>query len=517
MPEVRLGERLRHPLAVLGGAVDLGSALDLVGGVLKWVSITFLLPGVVALGYGESPAPFLVGGVITAAAGWTLDRLTGDKQGAAVGPREGFLVVALIWLLVPAFGALPFLIGGVPQLANPIDAYFEAVSGFTATGATVLTDIEALDRGMLFWRQLSHWLGGMGIIILAVAVLPRLRVGGRQLLQSELAGPAEIEELSDTIRDTARRLWTLYVGLTAIAILILAGLGWTGIDPEMSLFDAVSQALSVIALGGFSNRNESAAAFAPVSQYVLLALMLLAGVNFLRLHRIIIQRHVRLLGRDEEMRLYFAFVVVGSTLVIVELLSGTYPAGEAAFRHGTFQAVSIMTTAGFATADYTAWGPLATMTLLLLMFVGASAGSTGGSIKVIRHLLLFKIVRRELEQTVHREAVVPVRVGTRAVEDRALRSTIVFVLLYLITFALGSLGLVIDARRVGAELAVFEAIGAAAACLGNVGPAFGPAGPFGSYEPFSNFSTGILTGLMWLGRMEIIPVAVLLSRTYWRG
>lgn len=512
-----LGARLRHPLAVLGGAVDLGSALDLVGGVLKWVAVTFLLPAAVALAYGESPAPFLAGGAITGVAGWLLDQLTGDKQGAAVGPREGFLVVALIWLLVPAFGALPFVLGDVPQLTRPGDAYFESVSGFTATGATVLTDIEALGRGMLFWRQLSHWLGGMGIIILAVAVLPRLRVGGRQMLQSELAGPTEIEQFSDTIRDTARRLWTLYVGLTVAAASLLAVLGWTGIDPAMTLFDAVSQALSVIALGGFSNRNESAAAFAPVSQYVLLVLMLLAGFNFLRLHRILIQRHVRIIGRDEEMRLYAAFVVVGSLLVIAELISGTSQSGEAAFRHGAFQAVSIMTTAGFATADYTTWGPLATMSLLLLMFVGASAGSTGGSIKVIRHLLLFKIVRRELEQTVHREAVVPVRVSDRPVDDRALRSTIVFVLLYLITFALGALGLVIDARRVGTELAVFEAIGAAAACLGNVGPAFGFAGPFGSYEPFSNFSTAILTALMWLGRMEIIPVAVLLSRSYWRS
>ena len=517
MRRVKLGERLRHPLAVLGGAVDLGSALDLVGGVLKWVALTFLAPALVALGYGESPAPFLIGGVITAAAGWSLDRITGDKQGTAVGPREGFLVVALMWLLVPAFGALPFLIGDVPQLARPGDAYFESVSGFTATGATLLTDIEALEQGMLFWRQLSHWLGGMGIIILAVAVLPRLRVGGRQLLQSELAGPTEIEQFSDTVRDTARRLWTLYIGLTVLATFVLAGLGWTGLDPEMSFFDAVSQALSVIALGGFSNRGESAAAFAPVSQYVLLALMLLAGVNFLRLHRIVIQRHLRVIGRDEEMRLYATFVVVGSALVIVELLIGDFETGEAAFRHGTFQAVAIMTTAGFATADYTLWGPLATMTLLLLMFVGASAGSTGGSIKVIRHLLLFKIVRRELEQTVHREAVVPVRVSRRPIEDRALRSTIVFVLLYLMTFALGALGLVIDARRVGAEVAVFEAIGAAAACLGNVGPAFGFAGPFGSYDPFSNFSTAILTALMWLGRMEIIPVAVLLSRSYWRG
>ena len=230
--------------------------------------------------------PFLVGGAITAGAGLLLDQITGPKTGAAVGPREGFLVVGLIWLLVPVFGMLPYLLGGVSQLSNPIDAYFESVSGFTATGATVLTDIEGLDRSMLFWRQFSHWLGGMGIIVLAVAVLPRLRIGGRQLLQSELAGPTEIERFTETIRETARRLWTLYVGLTVVAVVALAATGWTGLDPAMTLFDAVAQALSVVSLGGFSSRNTSVSAFAPVTQYVMLVLMIVAGINFLRMYRV---------------------------------------------------------------------------------------------------------------------------------------------------------------------------------------------------------------------------------------
>ncbi len=497
--------------------MEIGSSLDLVGGVLKWVGLAFLAPAVVELGYGEPPWPFLLSGAITAGVGLLLDRITGDQHASGVSPRESFLVVALIWLLVPMFGTLPFLLGGVAQLSNPVNAYFEAVSGFTATGATVLTDIEALDRSMLLWRQLSHWLGGMGIIVLAVAVLPRLRIGGRQLLQSELAGPTEIERLTETIRETARRLWGLYVAMTLVAILALALLGWTGLDPAMSLFDAVAHALSVVALGGFSSRTESTAVFAPVTQYLILAFMVVAGVNFLRLYRILVQGHVRVLARDEELKLYGVFLGVGSLLLVLELLTGGFESGEAGFRHGVFQAVAIMTTTGFATADYTEWGPLATVTLLLLMFVGASAGSTGGSIKVIRHLLLMKVVRRELEQTIHREAVVPVRASGFPVDERALRSTVVFVLLYLLLFALGALGLVLDARRVGAEVGAFEAFAAAAACLGNVGPAFGFAGPFGSYEPFSDLSTVILAGLMWLGRVEIIPVVVLLTRSYWRA
>lgn len=497
--------------------IDVGSALDLVGGVLKWVGVAFLVPLAVAVGYGEAVLPFLIGGVVTGGAGLALDQITGPKSGAAVGPREGFLVVALIWLLVPIFGMLPYLLSGADELANPIDAFFEAVSGFTATGATVVTDVEGLDRSILFWRQFSHWLGGMGIVVLAVAVLPRLRIGGRQLLQSELAGPAEIERFTDTVRETARRLWTLYVGLTVVAILALAVTGWTGLDPAMTLFDAVAHAFSVVALGGFSSRNTSASEFAAVTQYGLLVLMFLAGVNFLRMYRVVVQRRVRMLAADEELRLYVALAAAGSALVAFELLVAGTEGAEGAFRHGTFQAVAVMTTAGFGTTDSSAWGPLATMTLLLLMFVGASAGSTTGSIKVVRHLLLFKLVRRELEHAVHREAVVPIRAGGAVVEERALRSTIVFVLLYLLTFALGSVALLIDARSSGAEVAVVEAIGAAAACIGNVGVAFGFAGPFGSYDPFSDLSTVVLSLLMWLGRVEIIPVAVLLGRNYWRG
>jgi trk system potassium uptake protein TrkH len=269
--------------------------------------------------------------------------------------------------------------------------------------------------------------------------------------------------------------------------------------------------------GGFSSQGESAAAFAPVTQWLLLVLMVLAGVNFLRLWLVIVQRRLRVVARDQELRLYGALLVAGSLLLSVELLAGGLAGDEANVRHTIFQAVAVMTTTGFATADFAQWGPLALMTLLLLMFVGASAGSASGSIKVIRHLLMFKIVRRELEQTIHRDAVVPVHVSGGVVDERALRSTIVFVALYLLTFMLGAVALELDARRAGVDLTAFDAFAAAAACLGNVGPGFGFAGPFGSYAPFSDVSTWLLSGLMWLGRLEIIPVAVLLSRSYWRA
>ena len=495
--------------------VDVESALDLVGGILKYLGLAFLFPTAISLAYGEPFWPFLASGGITAAFGLALDQLSrGERE--RVGPREGFLVISLTWVLIPAFGALPYLFGNVPQLDNPLDAYFESVSGFTATGATVLTDIEALDHGTAMWRQFTQWLGGMGIVVLAVAVLPRLRIGGRELLRFELAGPTEIEGLTATIRQTARRLWLVYIGLTGATITVLTLFGWTGIDREMGPYKAVAHAFSAVSIGGFSTEARSVAAFGAATQWALLAFVALAGVNFLRLYRLLVQFDVRSVVRDEEFRLYVGFLVLGSAILLVELTTAGLFSGEEAVRHAAFQTVSIMTTAGFGSADYTEWSPLAEMTLLLLMFIGASAASTGGSIKVIRHLLIAKVVRRELDHVVHPELVKPVRFTGAVVDERALRSVAIFIFLYLLIFALGAVGLVIDARRANVEIASFEALGAAAACLGNVGPAFGFAGPFGSYAPFSDLSTGILTALMCLGRLEIIPVVVLLTRSYWR-
>ncbi len=505
--------RLRQPR--LG--VDLGAVFDLLGGVLRWIGLAFLAPTVVAAFAGEDVLPWLAAGAAASGAGVLLDRLTHERRADRIGQREGFLVIALIWLLVPVFGALPFVLSGEPQLRTPVDAYFEAMSGFTASGGSVVPNVEALSEATQFWRQLSHWLGGMGIIVLAIAILPRLRVGGRRLLQSELAGPTEIERFGSTIRDTARNLWSLYVGLTLVATAVLAFVGLVGLDPAMTPWQAFAHASSAMALGGFSPQGESVAAFAPISQWILVVVMIVAGLNFLRLFNVLVRRRgVRELGRDDEVRLYVGFLLAATALLLVELLTSGELAGEAAVRASAFQATSIMTTTGFATVDYTHWGSLATMTLLLLMFVGASAGSTGGSIKVIRHLLLFRIVRRDLASAAHPHVVTPVRKNGIVVDEQALRSTVLFVLLYLFAFALGSLGLVIDAERTGVELSAFDAIGAAASSIGNVGPAFGDAGPYGSFASYSNFSTAILTGLMWLGRVEIVPVAVLLTRSFWR-
>ena len=505
----------RLPLGRLG--VDIGGALNLVGALLKYLSLAFLFPIALALGYGESVWPFAAAGLLTAGFGFLLERATRGKE--RIGVREGFFVVASGWLLAAFFASLPYLFAGEDQFAGPGDAYFEAMSGFTTTGATVLTDIEGLPQSLAMWRQFTQWIGGMGIIVLALAVLPRLRVGGRQLMESELPGP-ELENLTASIRDTARRLWLLYIAFTTAEVLALAILGWTGADPKMSLYQAVAHAFATMPTGGFSTQARSIEAFGAAAQWIIAVFMVVAGANFGLMYRALVRRSPRALGRDEEFRLYLGLLALGTFIVGIELAAEGIAEGEAAARHAVFQAVSMMTTTGFASTDFNEWlaiAPLTAMTLVALMFAGGSAGSTAGSIKVARHLLIGRVLRRELDQTVHPEAVAPIRLNGLAVDERTIRAVIAFVLLYVGIFVAGAILLLVDATRAGVDVTPFEAIAAAATTLGNVGPGFGFAGPMGSFEPFSDLSTGIMTALMWLGRLEIVPVVVLLTRSYWRA
>ncbi len=503
-------KRARRPRT----GIDIAGTLSLVGVLGKYLGVASLFPALIALIYSEPVWPFLAAGAITSGAGWALDKATGDVS--SVGVREGFLVVALTWLWAASYGALTYLLADVPQLASPFDAYFEAMSGFTTTGATVLTDIDALPRSVAMWRQFTQWLGGIGIIVLSLAVLPRLRIGGRQLLESELPGP-EMSQLASRIRDTAQRFWLLYLGLTVTEAVILAVLGWTGVDPAMDLFNAVAHALTTIPTGGFSPEPQSIGAFGPTVRWVIVAFMLVGGVNFALLYRGIVRRRPGAVIRDEELRLYVTLVAVAAVILLAEVISEGVAEGEKAIRTAVFQATSVLTTTGYATDDYTTWPTLSLITIVGLMFVGASAGSTSGSVKVLRHLLLGKILRRELDQTVHPELVIPVRFNRTVVEERTLRAVSGFILLYIGLFIIGAVALAIDAAIEGPSLEPLEAIAAAAASLGNVGPALGFAGPFGSFDPFSDVSKVIMIALMWLGRLEVIPVVVLLTRSYWRS
>jgi trk system potassium uptake protein len=502
--------QVRAPLL----AVDVRGALNVVGTLITYLSAATLVPAGVALWYGESPWPFVAAGAIAAAVGGGVSYGTrGDHR---LGIREAFLVVSLTWLAAAALGALPYVLSGNAQVDRPIDAYFEGMSGFTTTGGSVLTDVEALPYGLLFWRQLTQWLGGIGIIVLALAVLPRLRVGGRQLLEHEMPGP-EIETLNTRIRDTARRVWILYVGLTATLFAALLTLGLSGADEEMTPFQAIAHALTTIPTAGFSTKARSMEAFADVTQWVIVVFMVLGGINFALLYRAIVRREPRTAARDHELRLYFALLTAGCIVIVAEIWTEDVLSGWAAARTGVFTAVSTMTTTGYSVADYNTWPVLALMTITGLMFVGGSAGSTTGSVKVVRHLLLGKILRREIDQTLHPELVVPVRLNRIVVDERTLRAVSSFILLYIGIFILGAAVLAIDAARTGLELSVLDAVSVSASMLANVGPAFGIGGPLGSFEPFSDVSTVVMIGLMWLGRLEIVPIIVLLSRHYWRN
>jgi trk system potassium uptake protein TrkH len=496
-------------------AVDVRAAIGLAGLLLRYVSLAFAFPIVLALGYGEPVRPFLIAGAVTVALGLGLERVGADFRDR-VGAREGFLVIALVWLLVAATGSLPYLLADEAQLESPVDALFEAMSGFTTTGATVLTEITALDRSMLMWRQFTIWVGGMGIIVLALAVLPRLRVGGRQLFETESPGP-EVEPLTTTIRDAARRFLFIYFGITALEIAALSGAAWTGLDRKMTFYDAVAHSFATVATGGFSPRARSLEEFGATSQWIVTGFMTLAGVNFALMYRAISRRRGSHVLRDEELRAYIGVLVLASTIVAVELITSGVLSGESAARHAAFQVASIATTTGFASTDFNDWPLLAAIVLTALMFLGASAGSTSGGVKTVRHLIVGKILYRELDETVHPEIVAPVRLNNRVLDERSLRAVIAFVLLYFGSFAVGAFVLFADAARVDLELDTLTAVAASATCLGNIGPAFGFAGPMGSFDPFSDVSKLTLTALMWLGRIEIIPVVVLFTRAYWRA
>jgi trk system potassium uptake protein TrkH len=495
-------------------AIDVPAAVNLIGTLGKFLGIAALFPVPFALWYGEPVWAFLAAGAITSGFGLLLERLTASSRGG-VGLREGFLVVALTWLLAAGFAALPYVLSQNPQLGSPIDAYFEGMSGFTTTGASVASNLTDINRSLGIWRQFTQWLGGMGIIVLAIAVLPRLRVGGRQLMESELPGP-EISQLSERIRSTARKLWFLYVGLTALQVLLLASVGWAGLDDEMTPYQALANSFSTMPTGGFSTLPRSAEGFSPISQWILALFMAIAGANFALMYLGIVRRRPRALMRDEEFRLYVALVLVASAALTAMLWGHGIAEGEEAVRAAVFQTVSIMTTTGLASADFALWPTVLLLALFALMFVGGSAGSTGGSIKVVRHLLLGKTLRREIDQTLSPEVVLPIRLNGAPVDERTVRAISAFVLLYVGAWVVGASIIAVDSAITGSGLGTLDALATSATALGNIGPAFGPAGPMGSFAGLGDVSKLTMIGLMWVGRLEIVPVIVLVTRHYWR-
>ncbi|MFC6826138.1 TrkH family potassium uptake protein [Halopelagius fulvigenes] len=528
--------------------VDYRASLSLVGTVLKYLAVPLCLPLVVALVYDETVLPFVVTIAVTVAVGAGLERLDPDPDLRA---REGFLMVAVTWLAVAVVGSIPYLVEahGLPPLfapinpestlGNPVNALFETMSGFTTTGATVLGEIsfDVHTRGVMMWRQLTQWLGGMGIVVLAVAILPELSVGGAQLMDAEAPGPG-IEKLSPRIAETARALWGAYLGFTVLEIILLYSLFLLGIDPQLTFYNSVAHALTTMPTGGFSPEARSIEALSAAAQWIIIPFMIAAGTNFALFWHALTGNPGRIV-EDSEFRTYVGVMAVLTALISLLLFTGgiisVVPAGETfdaaylesvrqtiignvepAVRHAAFQVVSIVTTTGYASTDFNTWGPAAQYVLLVAMFIGGSAGSTGGSVKIVRWYVIVKSVRRELFTTAHPEAVRPVRLAGQALDERAIRGIYAFTLLYFVIFFVSVALLFLDATRYGQPLSVLETMSAVAATLGNVGPGFGVVGPMGSYLGFSNSSKLFMVGLMWIGRLEILPVLVLLTPEYWR-
>jgi trk/ktr system potassium uptake protein len=509
---------LTHAVARIGRprrlAIDVVAVANLVGTLAKYLGIATVFPVGLALYYGDPVWPYIVTGLGTSGFGFVLERVTAGAR-SHLGVREGFLVVSAMLLTTAAFASLPYLMAGGEQLDHPIDAYLEGMSAVTTTGASVVTDYDAFSPTLAMWRQFTQWLGGMGIIILAVAILPRLRVGGRQMMESELPGP-EIAQLGERIRALARVLWAFYIAMTVVLTLLLASLGWLGIDDEMTPYQALAHAFSTMPTGGFSPKADSLASFSAETQWIIALFMFLAGMNLVLLYRGIIRVRPRLFVRDEEFRIYALFVVVASVALLIQVWSYGIAEGEEAVRTAVFQAISIITTTGFATTDFALWPVISLLTLFALMFSGGSAGSTTGSIKVVRHLLLGKVLRRELDQTVSPEVVMPIRYNGAPVDERTLRAIAAFILLYVGFWAVGASVIAIDSAISNVPLSPLDTLAVAASALGNGGPGFGITGPFGSFAPLGDVSKITMIVLMWLGRLEIIPVFVLATRHYWR-
>lgn len=428
--------------------------------------------------------------------------------------RDGYIVVAFGWIFMSLSGCLPYIFSGaIPSLTN---AFFETMSGYTTTGSSILNDIEAMPNGVLFWRSTTHWIGGMGIIVLTIAILPLLGIGGMQLFAAEAPGPSA-DKLHPRITDTAKRLWLIYFGYTVAETIALKLAG-------MSFLDAINHAMSTLSTGGFSTKNASVAHWNdnPAIQYILIIFMFLAGTNFV-LSYFAFKGKLKRVWEDEEFKLYSTFIL-GFTLLValviifkadVSISSIDHPMVlgkvESAFRHGLFQVISVITTTGFVSADFTMWTPFLTIIFFGLMFLGGSAGSTAGGIKVVRHLITIRNGVLEFKRTLHPNAILPVRYNGKAVPQPIVFNILAFFILYMLAWIIGACGL----AALGLDFPT--ALGGSASSLGNVGPAFGALSPVNNFDALPALGKWWCSFLMLIGRLELFTVLILLTPFFWRN
>lgn len=470
--------------------------LKLVGRILKVEAAALVFPLVVALLYREDPIPFLLTIALVLAAGFALSALQTSKQFFA---REGFVAVGLIWIVTGLVGALPFLFCG--YFASPIDCIFESCSGFTTTGASILTNIEALPKGILFWRSFTHWLGGMGVLVLATAIVPSMGIRSHYLTQAETPGPV-FSKLVPKQSQTSKILYGIYCALTALEILCLKLAG-------MPLYDAFIHAFSSAGTGGFSNRNASVGAYGSVAiEMIITVFILLFSLNFAVYFLLLTRRWKEALESDE-LR-FFLIVVSGATLLISLANLTVYSGIWESLRYAVFQVASIISTTGFATADFVLWPQFSQIILILLMFCGACAGSTGGGIKCSRILMLLRSIRRELHRIAHPRAVEVVKLDGKLVGEDTLHSLLVFVGAYMLLILGSTLVISLDGQGFAVSFS------AALTCVSNVGPGLEAIGPTGNFSEFSALSKGVMSLCMIAGRLEIFPILMLVSPTAWR-
>ncbi len=473
-----------------------------------------LLSALVSIAYKDGvELNLLLSGILIASIGVALMLLT-RKHKKEMNKREGYIVVAFGWLVMALSGTLPYLLTG--SITSFTNAFFETISGYTTTGSTILNDIEAIPKGILFWRSLTHWIGGMGIIVLAIAILPLLGIGGMQLFAAEAPGPSA-DKLHPRITDTAKRLWLIYFGYTMAQTILLNLSG-------MSFFDALNHSMTTLSTGGFSTKNASLAYWngQPIIQYITIVFMFLAGTNFV-LSYFAFKGKIKRIFKDEEFKLYLKFIIIFTLIASLIIYFYTNPTqssithpmvwgkGESAFRHALFQVLSIVTTTGFVTADYTLWTPFLVVFFFGLMFLGGSAGSTSGGVKIVRHLMMIKNGILEFKRTLHPNAILPVRYNKKAVSETIVFNILGFFIVYMLSFIIGALGF----SLVG--LNFNSAVGVAASCLGNVGPALGDFGPVNNFYAMPVAGKWWGAFLMLIGRLELFTVLIVLTPFFWRN
>ena len=477
--------------------------IHIIGVVVRLFGLMFLAPLALALFDGDfrDAWGFTLSLALTVAIGHLMRRAGGAAAEAAVESMrrvEGLAVVSVSWLLIAMLGGIPYIWNGL----GVIDSTFESMSGLTTTSATILRDFSLYGRSVFFWRSFTNWLGGMGVIALFVAVLPRLAIGGRELFFAEATGTDD-EKVAPQIRRTAALLWRLYAGLTVLMIVALVTTG-------MPLFDSVCNTFATIAAAGFSPHPLSIAGYRnAAAEWVIIVFMFVAGANFALQYRALVRRDWRVFGDDEELRAYAGVVILAT--IAVALAIRTTVGSDEMFRVALFQVLSIMTTTGFASVDFNLWNDQAKAVLLGLMFIGGCAGSAGGGPKVVRHVLLAKFTLQELRRTLHPRAILPVKLGARVVPAPIMQGVIVFFLFYMLTFALCSAIVIL----LGADFVT--GISATAAALGNVGPGFAQVGPMSSFADLHPVSRVVLLLTMWIGRLEVITVLVIMRPEAWRA